>query len=168
MTRIEKFAEAIKVHEGWYIGSRSYRNNNPGNLKFVGQAGARKEVGGSFCVFDSYQAGWDALINMITNAVYGKSQVYRPTMTVLQFFQKYAPSADSNNPEKYAAFVAARVGFSINSELEELTINTDAPAAPPTAETPIQPGRKVRVKLGDKVLFEGEIVADTLSTEFLS
>ena len=166
MTRIEKFAEAIKIHEGWFVGSRSYRNNNPGNLKFVGQAHAKKETAGSFCVFDSYEHGWKALINMITNAVNGKSTIYKPEMTVLQFFQKYAPSADSNNPEAYAAFVANRVGFSINSELEELTINPEEPAQPATQPAQPQSGRKVRVTLGDKILFEGEIIESSITGKF--
>lgn len=30
MTKIEKFCEAVKEHEGWFPGSRSQRNNNPG------------------------------------------------------------------------------------------------------------------------------------------
>lgn len=31
MTLIEKFCEAVKGHEGWFPGSRSWRNNNPSN-----------------------------------------------------------------------------------------------------------------------------------------
>jgi hypothetical protein len=158
MNRIEKFAEAIKQHEGYYIGSRSYRNNNPGNLKFVGQANAIKEANGSFCVFDTYEHGWQALINMITNAVNGKSQIYSPTMTVLQFFEKYAPSADSNDPKRYAEAVATYVGFSVNSELEELTIDPDKTETPAAQEPQAAPPKRVRITLGDKVLLEGEFL----------
>src|SRR4051812_25836093 len=33
---IRKWADAIQLHEGWFVGSKSYRNNNPGNLRVTG------------------------------------------------------------------------------------------------------------------------------------
>ena len=56
---IEKLAAAIKKFEGWYPGSRSFRNNNPGNLrssKF--QAGQRD----GFAFFKSCAIGQSALL----------------------------------------------------------------------------------------------------------
>lgn len=117
--KIIKFAEAIKIYEGWFSGSRSFRNNNPGNLRFVGQTGATADRD-NFAVFKTYEEGFGALLRMIQNAATGKSKVYFPTMTIVQFFQKYAPSSDNNYPEKYAQFVADRVGLLTSSQIKEL------------------------------------------------
>lgn len=100
----------IQSMEGWYEGSRSWRNRNPGNLVFVGQPGATKEPNGRFAVFPTYEAGFQALKNMILNAAKGKSKIYYPEMNLLLFFSVYAPSNDGNNPTKYAEHVAKRMG----------------------------------------------------------
>lgn len=117
--KIIKFAEAIKIYEGWFAGSRSFRNNNPGNLRFVGQVGATSDRD-NFAVFKTYEEGFGALLRMIQNAATGKSKVYYPTMTILEFFKKYAPSSDNNHPEKYAQYVADRVALLISSPIKEL------------------------------------------------
>jgi hypothetical protein len=39
-------ANTIQQVEGYYPGSLAYTNNNPGNLIFVGQAGATQGAGG--------------------------------------------------------------------------------------------------------------------------
>ena len=58
MTRLEQLCEAIKSYEGWYWGSRSWRNNNPGNLRFsIFQSGQKD----GFAVFPSSKAGYWAL-----------------------------------------------------------------------------------------------------------
>lgn len=97
---------AIQKHEGWYPGSRSYRNNNPGNLVYVGQPGATKEKNGRFCVFATYEDGFAALKNMILNAAKGKSKVYRSDMNLNEFFGVYAPDHDNNDSLRYAKVVA--------------------------------------------------------------
>lgn len=98
----------IQKFEGWFPGSRSQRNKNPGNLVYVGQEKARKEAGvnGRFAVFETYEDGFNALKKMILNAANGKSSVYKPTMTLYEFFAKYAPATDNNNPDVYAEYVA--------------------------------------------------------------
>lgn len=96
---------AIQKHEGWYRGSRSQRNNNPGNLVYVGQPGATKESDGRFAVFATYEAGFEALKKMILNAATGKSKVYRPNMNLYEFFGVYAPAFE-NNDRHYAETVA--------------------------------------------------------------
>lgn len=50
--------------------------------------------------------GVNALLQKIKNAQAGNSKVYDPDMSLLQFFQKYAPSSDNNNPAAYAKMVA--------------------------------------------------------------
>ena len=41
-------------------------------------------------------------------------------MTILQFFQKYAPSSDGNYPTKYAEFVAGKVALQITNPIKDL------------------------------------------------
>lgn len=107
-----KFCDAIKEHEGYFLGSRSYRNNNPGNLKYVGQRRAIGPDKGGFCVFKTYVDGFDTLYEMIERACTGKSKIYSPSMSMYDFFAKYAPSNDGNNPRMYAETVAKKIGVS--------------------------------------------------------
>lgn len=118
--RMNNFCLAIQAHEGYFIGSRSYRNNNPGNLRFAGQRLAIGKDPKDFAIFKTYDGGFQTLREMITRAASGQSSVYQPTMTILQFFRKYAPAADSNNPDTYAAFVASKCGLLISSQIREL------------------------------------------------
>lgn len=55
------YAEIIARHEGFYhAGSLPQRLNNPGSLKYVGQAGAVRDHAG-FARFPSAEDGWAAL-----------------------------------------------------------------------------------------------------------
>lgn len=117
---LEKMAEAIKKYEGWYVGSRSYRNNNPGNLKYNSQKGAIGADTNGFAVFGTYQDGWNALINQIDLAFSGKSKLYYPEMTLIEFFNVYAPKSDNNDPNAYALFVAQKLGVSPQTKLKDL------------------------------------------------
>ena len=117
---IEKMAAAIQNFEGWYPGSRSYRNNNPGNLKFAGQGGAVGQDELGHAIFDSYQSGWNALTRQLTLAFTGLSRVYRPTDTLYQFFGKYAEA----NSVSYAQTVAAQLGVSPDATLAQIATGT--------------------------------------------
>lgn len=68
-----RWAEAIKLHEGWFVGSRSYRNLNPGNFKGVLSAymkslGAIGRDKDGFMVFPSYEKGWQALLQFLRDS----------------------------------------------------------------------------------------------------
>lgn len=115
-TIVEIMAKAIKEFEGWFEGSRSYRNNNPGNLKFASQPGATGADDSGHAIFTSYQAGWDALKRQIRAAFTGVSHVYSVNDTFYSFFSKYA----EGNSTQYAEFVAGRFGVSPNSKLGDL------------------------------------------------
>lgn len=117
---IEKWAEGIQKFEGWFKGSRSYRNNNPGNIRYIGQKRAIGEDDKNFCIFKTYADGRQELIEMLLRAAEGRSRVYKPTMTLLDFFKTYAPSSDNNHPETYAAAVAKMIGVSIGTQIKEL------------------------------------------------
>ena len=97
-------ANAIQHVEGWYPGSRSYRNNNPGNLRETGALGQVGVDSSGMAIFDNAEDGMDALLNDLE----AKAEKY-PTMTINQLFQRYAPSQDGNNPLSYAAQVVAKL-----------------------------------------------------------
>ncbi len=103
MPKIDLWCEAIKEMEG-----AKPERNNPGNLRFVGQAYAVDD--GGFCKFDTYEHGYEALKILLINACGGKSKIYHPTDTLIDFYKKYAPLSDNNNPINYADFVAKKIG----------------------------------------------------------
>ncbi len=117
---VEKMADAIQKFEGWFNGSLSQRNNNPGNIKYFGGPKWQGQVGvdnRQFVIFDSYENGRRALIISLRNAATGKSGVYNPDMSFTEFFRVYAPSADNNHPEAYAKFVADQLDVSVNDPI---------------------------------------------------
>ena len=116
---LRKWAGAIQVYEGYYPFSRSYRTKNPGNLKFTAYTqslGAIKADVAGFCIFPTYEAGFEALCQFLKDAANGELKAYhtggiKPSdFTLLQFFTAYAPSSDKNNPAAYASFVAKQLG----------------------------------------------------------
>ncbi len=120
---IDKMCLAIQQYEGYIPpgvnpsypqGTTAWRNNNPGNLRYVGQFLATGEDARGFAIFKNYQDGYNTLRNMILNAAKGSSKVFNPTMTLVQFFGTYAPSSDSNDPNAYAVFVGKQMGVDPN------------------------------------------------------
>ena len=115
---VDSIAQSIAQMEGFNTpGTLAARNNNPGNLRAgPGQTG----TSGGFAVFPDLSTGWAALDNQISlNASKG--------LTLNEFFAGkpgvyagYAPSADSNNPTQYAAFVASQTGADPNVPLSSL------------------------------------------------
>jgi hypothetical protein len=125
---IGMFCLVIQSFEGWIEpnsiyprGSRSYRNCNPGNLKYVNNMYLTiGQDSGGFAIFPDYKTGFLALKNKIYKACIGESTIYSPDDTILSFFQKYAPTYDGNYPEKYAKFVANKLGVNINFQIKNL------------------------------------------------
>jgi hypothetical protein len=122
-------AQTIQTVEGWFPGSLSYRNNNPGNLRPAGQPGCASvsTTAGLFCSFPDYPTGYQALLNQISlDAARGE--------TISQFLNKYAPAQDSNDPASYAAMVAAATGRSVSDLLSSTNtgpaVALELPAAP--------------------------------------
>ena len=124
---VNKIAQAIKKFEGWYPGSRSFRNNNPGNIRWSGSVpsdgsgsgvlrGAIGKDETNHLIYRSESDGWNALIFQIRIAITGKSSVYSPSMNLYQFFEQYA----EGNQKSYAETVAYEIGVSPYSKLEEL------------------------------------------------
>jgi len=86
-------------------------NNNPGNLRYAGQAGASQGEGG-FARFSTPQAGYAALHNQI--ALDGSRG-----LTLGQFISKYAPPTE-NNTSLYLQQITARVGASASTPLNQI------------------------------------------------
>src|SRR3990167_6449928 len=96
---LSALANAFKMHEGWYAGSRSCRNKNPGNLR----AGPPHDSQG-FTIFTSYEAGFAALIYDLKTKITGGSKHidYSKSPTFLTLLEVFAPSTDNNDPVQYA------------------------------------------------------------------
>lgn len=93
------------------------RNNNPGNLRYIGQKGATKGDKG-FAKFDSYDRGFNALIQDIKAKQSGKTQTGLNSNSSLQdFINVYAPAADNNDPIGYASKVAGKLRVNPNERL---------------------------------------------------
>jgi hypothetical protein len=116
---VNSISAAIQEHEGYYSGSRSYRNNNPGNLRYVGQLGASSDPDG-FAVFGSYAAGLQALKNQITlDATRGSDAAGRPVATVGDLITSWAPPSE-NDTGSYVAAVSAQTGYDPSAPLSSL------------------------------------------------
>lgn len=117
---VSAIAAAIQNEEGYYPGSLAYRNNNPGNLAYVGQAGATPGAGG-FARFSSYQAGYAALENQISlDLNRGYDVNGNPTTTLSELITSWAPPSE-NNTSAYIANVSAATGFDPNAPLSSLS-----------------------------------------------
>ena len=124
---IPLLADAITSFEGWYPGSRSWRNNNPGNLRAgVGMTG----MDGGFAVFPDVATGKQALIHQLTIIANGTSIVYNARaedlglvncgeLSILQMCEVYAPSSDNNSPRQYAEFLSKKVGVPVEYKLKQ-------------------------------------------------
>lgn len=120
VSKLDAWCHAIQQHEGYFAGSTSYVNNNPGNLRFANQSGASGHDARNFAVFPTYTAGYQALKTMLTNAATGLSQVYHPEDTLTQFYSKYAPANDNNDVNAYAVAVANAIGVTTDTMIKTL------------------------------------------------
>lgn len=133
---LDRWARLIQNKEGFYApgvnksyprGTRSWRNNNPGNIRYVGmfkKMAVGEDTGGQtgvgFCIFATYEIGFEALKILLKNAATGKSSSYRSSMSLLQFFETYAPKTDGNDPGAYARMVANGLGVPVETPISEL------------------------------------------------
>lgn len=109
---IQALALAIQHHEGFFPpsasyprGSKSFRNNNPGNLRYVGQVGSKGQDSTGFAVFPDYQSGFTALLRDIDIKLKRSGD-----MTITQLLNVYAPPSE-NDTGAYIDAVAAELGI---------------------------------------------------------
>lgn len=123
MNKIEAWAQAVQKHEGYYPGSRSYRNHNPGNFRcsglVMGELGAIR-CDDNFAVFPDFETGWAALVQFLTYAADGSLRAYNPEMTLYEFYAVYAPGGDGNYPKGYAESVANDLGLPATTKIGTL------------------------------------------------
>lgn len=107
---VTEFCLAISTYEGG-PNDLNHKNNNPGNCR---------GMDGQFLKFKSYEQGFAYLKEYVTRACTGKHPAYKPDFTILQFFSHYAPSADNNNPQKYAEYVCVQLNIPITMKIKDL------------------------------------------------
>ncbi|MFM9932844.1 phage tail tape measure protein [Achromobacter xylosoxidans] len=125
-TAIKKLMERRKARRessgGEYSSTsgdpRGIRNNNPGNLVYVGQTGASKEANGRFATFESAQEGLNALAAQLRR--YGQ----RGLNSIQSIVNTYAPASE-NNTGAYANYLAQKMGIDTDTQFD---VNSD-PAA---------------------------------------
>lgn len=108
ISRIKDWAEAIEIFE-----NAPKKWNNPGAIR---------GVDGKFLNFPSYDAGFDYLCEYLVRACTGKHAAYPKggESTLLEFQRIYSPTSDGNSPERYASFIAHRLGVPISIQIKEL------------------------------------------------
>ena len=91
-------------------GSRSWRNNNPGNIRI-----AKNQIGtaGGFAVFADYETGFSAIIDLLqTDRYYSAS--------ILDAISTYAPP-NENDTKNYQKLIASFTGLDITKKIKDLT-----------------------------------------------
>lgn len=125
------WASAIKSREGWAVGTTSYRNLNPGNLRYTAYTKSLGAIGkdaSNFCIFASYDAGWGALLQLLRDARANQLVAYRNyaqqherrICTIADFYHVYAPAEDDNDPASYGAEVAKKIGVPITTPIDQI------------------------------------------------
>lgn len=109
-TRLYKFCKAIEAFEKYAPGTASYRRRNPGNIK---------NIKGEFIVYATYDEGFAALMDYWKRAATGKHKAYKPTMTIQQAMNIYAPDGPVIN-KNYSSFVAVKSGLSVNDPISKI------------------------------------------------
>ena len=113
------WAQGHRKAEGWYPGSRSWRNHNPGNLKFTEYTrglGASGADSGNFCIFPNYATGFEALKTLLKDAATDKLKSYKSTMTIKEFCQVFALPPDNH----YANVVADEIGVKPDIQIKNI------------------------------------------------
>jgi hypothetical protein len=95
--------------------SRSFRNNNCGNIRwsaFAERYGA-VEVDGEMAHFPTVVQGLAAMVALLATTGYRH-------LSLLDAISRYAPSSDNNHPREYATYVAHRAGVTLETKLSEM------------------------------------------------
>lgn len=106
-------------------GSRAWRNKNPGNLRpgnytWQGQVGVDPD---GYVIFGDLIDGFRAMAKDLHTKIYTHGYD-----TIAKIIPVYAPAADSNNPDAYAASVASLSGIGIHDKLSADSIWALVPA----------------------------------------
>jgi hypothetical protein len=118
---VERLGNAIAQMEGFYPGTRAWRNNNPGNLrdyrKDSGQWAIWPELphdSAGFPQFPSATEGWNAMYRDLGLKI-------ARGLNLEQLISAWAPPSDGNDTASYVRFVAGRLGIPSDVPLQELS-----------------------------------------------
>lgn len=105
-TFLKDLALAHMNHEGFYKGSRSQRNNNPGNLR-----DGPPQDGDGFTIFKDFNTGFAALEYDVKTKICGGSKHidYSKSPTFLTYVKVYAPTDDGNSPDSYCLALCSQL-----------------------------------------------------------
>jgi len=135
ITGLEAFCDAITHQEGWYPGTPSYQNRNPGNL--IASPFAKQKDEHGFCIFPDFITGYNALKWDIAGKATGKNDLgLGPATTIYELFAKYAPAKAGNAPLVYAVNVAS---WCAHATGRALTRDSTLSAAMPELFTEVKP-----------------------------
>lgn len=87
----------------------AWENNNPGNIRYVGQKNARTGHGG-FALYDRPEDGYQDLKDTIRRHA-------KTGDTLESYLNIYAPKSDGNDTERYVSDAAAALGVSRSTKL---------------------------------------------------
>ena len=98
-------------------GSRSWRNNNPGNIIKSNFADAQGAIGDddTFAIFPSEGIGFDAIVQLLRTRTYG-------ALSLEDAIARYAPPTE-NDTASYVAFVSSKTGIESHEILGDLGID---------------------------------------------
>lgn len=98
--------------------SRSYRNNNPGNIRWGSFAESRGAVAegppnNQMAKWPTVVQGLAAMVSLLGVGAYRE-------LTIPQMVERYAPSKDNNRPREYADYVIQRSGVRRGDLISEM------------------------------------------------
>ncbi|HBH7053961.1 TPA: lytic transglycosylase catalytic [Morganella morganii] len=101
--------------------ARGVKNNNPLNMNFAKQRGARKESGGAFAVYNSAYEGLQGNVRQLMMYFNGTSDAAgrKKLQTISEIVSLWAPkNHGKNDPDAYAKRVSEEMGVGINDKLD--------------------------------------------------
>ena len=95
-------------------GTRTWRNNNPGNLRpgTISRRNSQIGVAGGFAIFPNYKAGHAALVDLLIN-VYGNRDL-------VALIKAYAPNSE-NDSRKYLRYLRKKTGVKDGRKIKEFS-----------------------------------------------
>lgn len=97
-------------------GSRSWRNNNPGNIRKGDFADNHGAIGddGAFAIFPDEKTGFAAIVSLLRTSTYG-------ALSLSGAINRYAPPSE-NDSNAYLTFIVGKTGLNANDVLDDLRI----------------------------------------------
>jgi hypothetical protein len=112
-TVIQSLADAVTRMEGYFPGTRAYRNKNPGNIRGGSIYPQYPVDDQGFTVFPTAEAGRAALERDMQAKV-------NQGLTLQSLVYKYAPPTDNNDSAQYVANMATWTGLPVDVPLNQL------------------------------------------------